>query len=139
MIKEVKVEIYLPNGSVKPIKNALDTMRIKTLWETCEGSNCKLEFKCKYDILNDVIKIIKEIHPYDTPDINIIPLITLKNEMKKSFISELELRLHFYEMEIQKALERKILSESTARSYVDDSNNFVKWCKGELRWGENEK
>ena len=39
-----------------------------------KGSEYKLEVNCKRDLVNAALKVIREIHPYEEPLINIIPL-----------------------------------------------------------------
>ncbi|MBZ9637007.1 hypothetical protein G9F70_022445 [Clostridium sp. FP1] len=34
-----------------------------------------MEIRCKREYVKNVIKVIKEIHPYEEPLINIIPII----------------------------------------------------------------
>jgi hypothetical protein len=34
----------------------------------------KLEVNCKRDLVNDALKVVKRVHPYEEPLINIIPL-----------------------------------------------------------------
>jgi len=42
--------------------------------EISEGIEYKIEINCKRELVNDAIKVIKSIHPYEEPLINIIPL-----------------------------------------------------------------
>jgi hypothetical protein len=39
-----------------------------------EVSEYKLEINCKRDLVNEAIKVIKQVHPYEEPLINVIPL-----------------------------------------------------------------
>ena len=40
-----------------------------------QGTECKVEVNCPYERVNDVILAVKNIHPYEQPVINLIPLI----------------------------------------------------------------
>lgn len=39
-----------------------------------EVAEYKLEVNCKRELVNDAIKVIKSVHPYEEPLINIVPL-----------------------------------------------------------------
>lgn len=39
------------------------------------GTECKMEFRCSYRDIELVKKIIKDVHPYEVPIINILPLL----------------------------------------------------------------
>jgi hypothetical protein len=39
-----------------------------------EVAEYKLEVNCKRELVNDAIKVIRSVHPYEEPLINIIPL-----------------------------------------------------------------
>jgi len=39
------------------------------------GLECKLEIRCKREYVKSAINVIKEIHPYEEPLINIIPIV----------------------------------------------------------------
>ncbi len=43
--------------------------------KVCEGQECKIEIRCKKEYVRNAIKVIKKIHPYEEPLINIIPII----------------------------------------------------------------
>ena len=47
-----------------------------------------------------------------------------------AFIAELKTLLVEYEGEVNKSLADGYLKESTAKTYLLHSNNFVKWCNG---------
>lgn len=105
-ITTVKVEVLLPEMFIENIRNQLNAIGILTVgnydhvisytetkgyWRPLDeaipydgekneisfGSECKLEFKCEYSKIQETLKIIKEIHPYEEPIINIIPLIDI--------------------------------------------------------------
>ena len=43
------------------------------------GSSCpfpyKMEFRCLYQNIEEVLNIIKSVHPYEEPIINVLPLL----------------------------------------------------------------
>jgi hypothetical protein len=39
-----------------------------------EVAECKLEVNCRRELVKEAIKVIKSVHPYEEPLINIIPL-----------------------------------------------------------------
>ncbi|MDP7978199.1 divalent cation tolerance protein CutA [Bacillus sp. WLY-B-L8] len=41
----------------------------------CVGTEYKMEFKCLYEKIEEVLSIIKSIHPYEEPVINVLPLL----------------------------------------------------------------
>lgn len=44
--------------------------------EISHGSECKMEFRCPYEKIEDVKEVIVSIHPYEEPVMYIIPLLT---------------------------------------------------------------
>lgn len=42
--------------------------------EIDEGTECKVEIRCKREYVKDALGVIKKIHPYEEPLVNIIPL-----------------------------------------------------------------
>lgn len=103
-IKEVKLEIYTPEEFVEKLRDALadiDVCRIgryshvvsyqntKGFWKPLEGSNpyngekgeicsdceIKMEVRCPVGKVREAVQIIKKIHPYEEPVINVIPLL----------------------------------------------------------------
>ncbi len=61
--------------------------------------------------------------------------------MKKNqeFIKELENLYSIYEKEIREARKSGLLTESTAKTYLVHSNNFIKWCKDDFQPGGRNK
>lgn len=41
----------------------------------CEAEECKVEFCCNKEILKKAVDTIKQVHPYEVPVINIIPIL----------------------------------------------------------------
>ena len=60
-------------GTFKPSSNAKPYIGEKEKLEYCE--EIKLEVMCDINIVKTVLKKIREVHPYEEPGIDIIPLI----------------------------------------------------------------
>ena len=58
---------YIPNEDAKPYEGTANTLEFV--------EEIKLEFICNVKLVKKVIKIIREIHPYEEPCIDIIPLL----------------------------------------------------------------
>lgn len=105
-IKEYKVEVYLPLEALDSIRNTIMTLKagvigsyyncmswykIRSSWsatedsspyigkagEECEIDEYKIETRCTEDKLEEMIKAIKNAHPYENVCINVLPLITV--------------------------------------------------------------
>lgn len=61
-------------GSWRPLEGA-DPFE-GTIGEICEEEECKVEFCCKREIVKKAVDIIKKVHPYEEPVINIIPMLS---------------------------------------------------------------
>lgn len=101
---EVKLEIFLPEEFVIPLRDALSGIgagkigsydhcvsvsKVSGYWRPLNGAKpydgivgeissakeCKMEIRCKKDLIADAVRVIKNIHPYEEPVINIIPLV----------------------------------------------------------------
>lgn len=102
--REVKIEIFIPEEYIVKLRdelNKVDALRVGDYdnvfsitqvmgyWRPLEGSNpfsgkvgeiskgeeCKMEIRCKSEYVKGALKVIKEIHPYEEPVINILPII----------------------------------------------------------------
>lgn len=102
----VKVEIFIPEERVIALVNALNdhgyltqgtydyafcTSKVIGRWRPLEGSNpydgeigvvsqeeeTKLEFRLREEDVKEAVKLIRSIHPYETPIINLLPLIAI--------------------------------------------------------------
>ena len=102
--EEVKIEIYVPAEFVVPLRDALDKAgackvgnydhcasveQVSGYWRPLAGANpydgtvgeiacgqeCKMEVRCKKEHVEDAVRTIKKIHPYEEPVYNIIPLL----------------------------------------------------------------
>lgn len=60
-------------GTFKPLDNANPYIGEKNKLEFVEEE--KIEVRCDIDILKRVLKRLREVHPYEEPGIDIIPLI----------------------------------------------------------------
>lgn len=102
-VKEVKLEIYVPGEFIEEIRDALADRGIgrvgnyshviscqetKGFWKPLEGSNpyhgekgalcsgseMKMEVRCPVERVKQAVQIIRKIHPYEEPLINVVPL-----------------------------------------------------------------
>ena len=62
---------YIPNENATPYIGTTNTLEFV--------EEIKLEFLCDVKIVKNVIKIIREIHPYEEPCFDIIPLLNEKD------------------------------------------------------------
>ena len=103
-IKKVKIVVSSPKENVQEIINALGkagagvigNYSFCSIYSDCIGTfkgndltnpyvgeknnletvgEIKIEMQCDMEILKDVLRILKEVHPYEEPAIDIIPLI----------------------------------------------------------------
>ena len=58
---------YIPNENANPYEGTANTLEFV--------DEIKLEFVCDVKIVKNILKIIREIHPYEEPCIDIIPLL----------------------------------------------------------------
>lgn len=99
-----KVVVYVPTNYVNTFlekiservvnqigeyKNCISWTRVDSTWtsgenarpfigtpgETSFEKEYRFEFSCSKENLEDVVKYINKIHPYETPEIDIIPII----------------------------------------------------------------
>jgi hypothetical protein len=105
-IRLVKIEIYVPEEFIIPIRDALHQVgagrigdydhvfsitNVSGYWRPLEnslpyngikgsihfGQECKIEVRCPIELAEKSIQTVKLIHPYEEPVINVIPLIEL--------------------------------------------------------------
>lgn len=103
-VKNVKMELYVPEAYVEPIREALVRIgacrvgnydhvvsyhSIKGTWrplensnpfngaigEICCGTEVKTEVRCPVELAERAVNTVKKIHPYEEPVINVIPLL----------------------------------------------------------------
>lgn len=104
--KEVKIEIYTPEEYIIKLRDELNKVNacrvgqydnvisitdVRGYWrplegadpfngkvgKVCEGKECKVEIRCKTQYVKEAMKVIKAIHPYEEPLINVIPIINV--------------------------------------------------------------
>jgi len=109
----VKLEIFIPVSYLEMLRGALRSAgagafgnydsvlsysRVKGCWRPLEGANpykgeigvlCvqdeyKVEVCCPVDRLEQLIHSIKEVHPYEEPIINVIPLMAVPSSEPSS-------------------------------------------------------
>lgn len=100
---DVKLEIFVPQEYALPIRDELAKIGVGVLrnYDHCvaltpvhgyyrplpgadpfvgevgnisEIAEYKVEVNCKRELVNDALKVIKSVHPYEEPLINVIPL-----------------------------------------------------------------
>lgn len=101
---EVKIEIYIPEHYIERLRDELHLVNagrignydhcisitdVRGYWrplegaspfqgqvgEIAEGTECKVEVRCARQYVSDALKVIRNVHPYDEPLINVIPLV----------------------------------------------------------------
>ncbi|MEK5440110.1 MULTISPECIES: hypothetical protein [Paenibacillus] len=50
----------------------------------------------------------------------------------QDFIKQLELLYEQYEKEVLEKLKVDILKDTTAKTYLTHSNNFIRWCRNDF-------
>jgi hypothetical protein len=72
--------IYPVQGYYRPLPGAEPFEgKIEKISETMEQ---KIEVNCKRELVNEAIKVIRKIHPYEEPLVNVIPLANHLFDMK---------------------------------------------------------
>lgn len=103
-ISQVKVETYVPKEYVEKIRDELNeigackvgnydhvmsVLHVEGSWKPLKNSNpfngekeeinygteCKMEVRCPFSKVEETVRVIKRIHPYEEPLINILPLL----------------------------------------------------------------
>jgi hypothetical protein len=77
------VAMYPVQGSYRPLEGANPFEGKVGL--ISEGVEYKIEVNCRRELVNEAIKVIKSIHPYEEPLINVVPLANhlFENEKRK--------------------------------------------------------
>lgn len=99
-----KIEVLIPEAYIVPLRDKLNELgilkvgkydhvisysEVRGYWRSLEGASpydgeigkissgteCKMEFRCPYDAVNEVKKVIQGVHPYEEPIINVLPLL----------------------------------------------------------------
>lgn len=103
-VPHVKIELFIPEQFVETLRDELNVINVGHIgnYDHCisithvrgywrplagavpyqgeigkinEGTECKVEVNCRQEYVAEAIKVIRRIHPYDEPLINIIPLV----------------------------------------------------------------
>lgn len=101
--REVKIEVYIPESYIERLRDALhqahagkvgnydhclSITNVRGYWrplegsspfegrigEIAEGAECKVEVRCERRYVSDALQAIRQVHPYEEPLINVIPL-----------------------------------------------------------------
>jgi len=101
--RKFKIEIFIPAEHVDALREALaragageigkydhccSVMDVRGYWRPLEGADpfqgevgqveqgmeCKVEVNCRRERVEAVLKAIREVHPYEQPVVNVIPL-----------------------------------------------------------------
>lgn len=105
----VKIETFIPEEYVTPLRDALNQIgaltvddiydycmsvtKVKGYWrpleganpfkgekgEICEAEEMKVEFTCRKEICSVAVETIKQVHPYEKPVINVLPLLAIED------------------------------------------------------------
>lgn len=67
--------VSMVKGSWRPLEGTNPYMG--NTGEVCEAEEAKIEFTCRYEIYNTAVDIIKKVHPYEKPVINVMPLLNI--------------------------------------------------------------
>ena len=102
--KSVKLEIFIPETHLAQLRNALRSVdaghlgnydsclaysRVTGSWrplvgaspyegtigELCEAEELKVELRVEADRLDETLSAVRTVHPYETPEIFVIPLV----------------------------------------------------------------
>jgi hypothetical protein len=100
----VKIEVFLPEeyieilrdrlhdvnvGRIGQYDHCLSITNVRGYWrplagalphagqigEICYGQECKVEVNCRREAVDEAVKVIRDIHPYEKPLINVLPLL----------------------------------------------------------------
>lgn len=103
-INQFKIEIFIPKefveklgdelseanvGKIGNYDHCMSINNVKGYWrplkgadphegnigELCKGEECKIEMRCKREYVENALKIIRRVHPYEEPVINVIPIL----------------------------------------------------------------
>jgi len=100
----VKIELFIPEGYVEALRDAfgkidvghignydhcLSVTPVRGYWrplagadpfdgeigKISEGAESKVEVNCPWEKVEDVLRTIRNVHPYEEPVINVVPLL----------------------------------------------------------------
>ena len=104
MTETVKLEIFIPEsqthflrdelakigvGKIEDYNHCSSISKISGSWRSLPGSNpyqgeigklehgeeCRLEMSCSQNLVPAALEAVRRIHPYETPVVNIVPLL----------------------------------------------------------------
>lgn len=99
-----KIEVYIPEKYITLLRdelnkinactigkydNCISTSKVRGYWrpldgskpfdgeigKVCEGTECKVEINCDKEKVRESLKVIRDVHPYEEPVINVIPIV----------------------------------------------------------------
>ncbi len=100
----VKIELFIPDAFIEPLRDELGKInvghignydhcisitQVRGYWrplaganpyegeigKVSEGTESKVEVNCKWEVVENALRVIRKIHPYEEPLINIVPLL----------------------------------------------------------------
>ena len=100
----IKIEVFIPDeyvvslrdvlaeigvGRIGNYDHCLSVTAVRGYWrpldgadpflgqvgEVSEGAEGKIEVNCPRELIGDALKVIRQVHPYDEPLINLVPLV----------------------------------------------------------------
>lgn len=74
------MSIYKVIGSWRPLKGA-DPFEGE-IGKLCEAEEYKVEFCCRRETIKDAVGVIKKVHPYEIPVINVMPVLSAETITK---------------------------------------------------------
>ena len=66
------IAFSLVRGTWRPLEGA--NPYNGTIGQISEGTEAKVEVNCKKELVREALQVIRRVHPYDEPLINVIPL-----------------------------------------------------------------
>ncbi len=106
-IHSVKIEIFIPEEFIEPLREALNqagagqighydncssVTQVTGYWRPLpgadpyngeigaltHGSECKVEINCPTERAAEAVRAARRVHPYEEPVINVVPLLSLE-------------------------------------------------------------
>ena len=74
--------MYPVQGSYRPLEGANPFQGKVGI--ISEGTEYKMEINCRRELIEEAIKVIKSVHPYEEPLINVVPLANYLFDNKRS-------------------------------------------------------
>lgn len=100
----IKIEVFVPEDYIETLRDELNKVNVGRIgnYDHClsithvrgywrplagahpyqgeigkisAGTECKVEVNCKREDVSEALKVIRRVHPYDEPLINLIPLV----------------------------------------------------------------